>query len=150
MEADANGQKVINMPGATINMHLAASIYVLLQTGAAGGSTFPAESSPGNMSSPSRGVASNVTQSLLSGFKEATMDGNDVTSKRQSTKSVGRVMDGLVHAVDGAVRASVVATELRSAPTVDLVARVLDEEDVRVREARMASVVKTTANKRTE
>jgi len=123
VEADANGQQAINMTGAAINMHLAASMFVLHQPGAAGGVDSPA-------------------------FKEIASDRDDPASKRQTVKSLAGVVDGIVRAVDGAAQASVIAKELSNVPAVNLVAGVLDAEEVHVREAEMVGVVKTKTNKR--
>jgi len=110
------------MTGAAINMHLAASMFVLHQAGAAGGVASPAS-------------------------KVAT-DRDDPASKHQAVKSLAGVVDETVRAVDGAAQASVLAKELSNAPAVNLVAGVLDAEEVHVREAEMVGVVKTKTNKR--
>lgn len=112
------------MPGAAINMHLAASMFVVHQAGAAGGAGFPA-------------------------LKEvASEDTENPGSKRQTEKSLAGVVDLIFRAVDGAAQASVIATELSNVPVVNLVAGMLDAEEVHAREAEMAGVLKMKANNR--
>lgn len=137
MQGGPNGQKRINN-GAAINMHLAASLFTLRQTDAAGESALHAGSpSRGNTSSPpSAGSPSDVNPSSEQGFKEDAADGTNATQMSQHQKSVAC-------AVNGAARASVVATELSDAPMVDLVAGMLDAEATHLREAKMGDVVKT-------
>lgn len=141
MQGGATRQKVVDN-GAAINMHLAASLFVLRQTSAAG------ESAPSAAESPSRNTASpppatatpsDPLQSPRSGPREDAGSRTNATLMRHNQKSLSCV-------VGGATRASIVATELSNAPMVDLVAGVLDAEATRLREEGMENMVKSQGN----
>lgn len=138
IEGEAHGQKSADA-GAAINMHLAA-LLALRQTGAAGQAALSATGS--RYSSTLAGSSSDSTQSPRLGSKENAVSGDNAASMRLKKQALAGV-------VDGAARASVVAIERSNAPMVDLVAGVLDAEEVRVREAGMAGIVKTKANNKT-
>lgn len=137
MQAGANGQKVIDH-GAAINMHLAASLFVLRPSGAAGESSLPAEPQSRStfFSLPSAGSSSEFQKQRP---KEGAADGANAALTRQTQKSLACV-------IDGAARASVVATELSNAPIVDLVAGVLDAEQTCLREEGVGDIVKARLN----
>lgn len=118
-------------------MHLAASLLVLRQTRAAAESAPFAESPARNISSlPSAVSPSDLTQSPKQGSMEDPADGANATSGGHDQMSLACI-------VDGAARASVVATELSDAPMVNLVAGVLDAEATLLREEAMGDFVKT-------
>lgn len=134
IEAEANGQRV---DGAAVNMHLAASLFVLQQGGACGGAAVPTASSP----LYPKASAGNRTNPTNPGPDQDTTGGEIAASIRRQRIYVDRV-------VDAAARASAVATGLTNAPVVDLVAGVLDSEATHAREARLVGVIKIKANPR--
>lgn len=136
MQGRANGQEATDN-GAAINMHLAASLFILHQRRSAGHSAPapPADSPPRNpFSPPSAGWPSDFSQSPKQGNKEDAAGGTIAMRQHQVP---------LACVVDEAARASVIATELSNAPMVNLVAGVLDAEATRLREEGMGDIVKT-------
>eukprot|EP00903_Cladosiphon_okamuranus_P016193 g14943.t2 len=134
MQGGANGRKVIDN-GAAINMHLAASLFVLCQADAAVESTVSAETPSRNtFSPPSASSPSDFSQAQERWPKEDAGDGTNPTLPIQHKEM-------LAYVVDEAVRASVVATELSDAPMVDHVAGVLDAEAAHLRKERIGDIV---------
>ncbi|CAM9710801.1 unnamed protein product, partial [Scytosiphon promiscuus] len=148
IEREASGQTTFSV-GAAINMHLAASLTVLLGADATGASTpnSPVWSPPGpkdvgvrrnNRSSAS--APSGPSQSPDHGTNRDSVEGHNVTPSSQ-------IQEHLTRVADGAARASAVSTELANFSVVDLVAGVLDADGMRAREVGLLEVVQTKVNK---
>lgn len=136
MQGVEDGKKAIDN-GAAINMHLAASLFVLCQKGATGESVLSTEAPSRNtFSPPSASPTSDFSQAQKQGPKEDAVDETNPSLPRQHKEM-------LACFVDGAARASVVATEVSDAPMVDLVAGVLDAEATCLREEKMGDIVKS-------
>ena len=134
MQGGANELKTVDS-GAAVNMHLAASLFVLqCQADVASESAVRGESpSRRTLSPPSASSPPGSTSDPKQGSRKDVEDGNSATSPCRIQRSLACV-------VEGAARTSVVATELSNAPMVDLVAGILDAEAIRLREEGMGGM----------
>lgn len=149
IERDANGQRAFSA-GAAINMHLAASLVVQLGADAPGGSAPNASSSSpsaphGGGGRRYNGASTNAPSALSQASdhepKQDSVDGPNAVSTSQVERQ-------LIRMVDGAARASVVNTELTNLSVVDLVAGVVDADEMGAREVGLLEVVKTKLSKK--
>lgn len=133
--------------GAAANMHLAA-ILALRQLS-------PPSVRDSSYTNP--GGIDLLSSAFKPAFNRGTSGGaaalafpQSAASNHEAAADLSTPHDKLlvVRAVEGATRASVVATELSNAPVVELVARLLDAEATQTREATLVGAIYVDAKKR--
>lgn len=145
IEREANGENAVMGAGVTINMHLAAAL-ALEQIYPTPATTIP---HPGAIGTEAASSPMKVAANKHSSASGAVGPRAPVATNAHMASTASPAQNELlVRVVDGAIRESVVVTELSNSPVVNLVSGFLDAEAIRAREQLLAGVVSKSATER--